>query len=174
MFRIFSLVITILCIILVLILFLGYTTNPSFSSSVTFEVQYRSQTIWQQLLNFKEIPNRKSDVESIEVLEEYGKLVAWKENLKNGGYRIYRTNQMLDNKKLVIELTESSYGLAGIWTFELEPDGNVTWVTISEESTLTDLKRRGYRRLTLSQDHDLQVWQRYVRSSLIDTLLITP
>jgi hypothetical protein len=160
MFRIFSLVITVASICLMLILILGYREPISYEGSISFETQYRLNLVWQQLLNLEEIPNRKSDVKSVDVLEEYGKLVAWKENLQGGGYRIYR-------------ITESSYGLTGIWSFDLKPEGDLTWVTISEKSTLTDIRRRGYRAI-IGRDIDLSIWQKYLRVGLLDALLITP
>jgi hypothetical protein len=173
MLRILSLVIAILLLISAVILILGYNASPQYSNTITFEVPYTVDLTWQELLKIQEAPKRKSDVTSVEILEEFGKLVAWQENLKNGGYRIYRMNKRGENKVLVLELTESSYGLKGIWTFGLEQNGNGTIVTVSEESELSDIKRRGYRAL-IGREVDLLAWQKYLKVGLIQTLLITP
>lgn len=173
MARIFSLVLTVLIIIGGLILIMGYRSSPAYQHSITFTVGYSSETTWQELLNIKEAPQRKKDVKSVDILEEFGKLVAWQENLKNGGYRIYRMNKRDEGKTLVLELTESSYGLTGIWTFDIRKSGSDTEVTISEESSLVDIKLRGYRSI-MGREVDLLAWQKYLKVGLIQALLIRP
>ncbi len=175
MLRILSLIIAIVLVALGIAFLFGYNAPEEYQNSTSFKVSYATNTTWEQLINIKEIPNRKSDVSSIEILEEFGKLVAWQENLKTGGYRIYRTNQRIEGQKLVVELTESSYGLTGIWTFYISKDvvGNDTIVTIEEESKFTNTLRRGYR-VIMGREADLLVWQKYIRVGLVQTLLITP
>ncbi len=173
MFRILSLVFAIVIFVGGLILIVGYTTLPSYNSSTTFEVGYSPELVWQELIKIQLIPSRKGDVVSVNVLEEYGKLIAWQENLRNGGYRIYRMNERQENSRLVLELTDSSYGLTGIWTFDLRSNNNKTDVTITEQSVLGDLKLRGYRVL-FGRDHDLLVWVKYIKVSLLQSLLVTP
>ncbi len=173
MLRILSLIITVVAVVYGILLLTGYRTPQSYSNSITFQMDYSPQLVWQELLKIDEIPNHKKDVASIEILEELGKLIAWKENTKSGEYRIYRMNKREENKQLVLELTESSYGLTGIWTFDLEKSSNATLVTISETSTLTDILRRGYRSFT-TRDADIIAWQKYLKAGLVQALLITP
>jgi hypothetical protein len=173
MLRILSLILAVVIVCGGVIFLLGYTTSPSYKNSITFEVFYSPELTWKELLNIKDTPRRKPDVVSIDILEEFGKLTAWKENLKSGGYRIYRMNKREENKRLILELTESSYGLTGIWTFELDPaKDNNTQITIYEESTLTDFKRRGYR-VIMGREYDLLLWQKYIKVGLVQALLNT-
>jgi len=174
MLRILSLILTILFLAGGTVLVMGYTSIPKYTNSMTFEVSYSPEITWQELLNIRTIPQRKADVASVEVLEEFGKLLAWQENLKNGGYRIYRMNSLQEKKQLVLELTSSSYGLTGIWTFDIVPvTNNNTQITITEESSLNDIKIRGYRTV-MGREHDLLVWQKYIRVGLVQALLIAP
>lgn len=174
MSRILSLTISIFVLIGITILILGYRSSPTYQEQLQFDITYSAGLVWQELLNIKEIPQRKKDVRSVEILEEFGKLSIWQENLNSGGYRIYRMNKRDDeNKILVLELTESSYGLTGVWTFTLEANSKDTIVYISENSTLTDIKRRGYRKV-MGRDVDLRAWQNYIKAGLWQTLLKTP
>ncbi len=174
MLRILSLILTILILFGGAVVVAGYRTSPEYSDSVTFNVSYPVDMVWQKLVSIEEIPRRKNDVKSVTVLEQFGKLVAWKETLNNGGYRIYRMNERQDNKKLTLELTESSYGLTGIWTYEIRPvENNDTQITLTEKSTLTNAKIRGYR-VFLGRDHDMLVWIKYINVGLVQALLITP
>lgn len=173
MIRIFSLVLTLVILIGGLVLLQGYRTNPSYKNSITFTISYSPATVWQELLNIKEAPQRKNDVASVDILEELGNLVAWRENLKNGGYRIYRMNNRDEGKRLVLELTSSSYGLTGIWTFDIRKNGSDSDITISEESILTDIKIRGYRAI-MGRQTDLLAWQKYIKVGALQSLLIRP
>jgi hypothetical protein len=173
MARIFSLVIATLTVIAIVILVAGYTSNPSYKDSVTVPLQYSPELVWQQLIDVKGAPLKKSDVASVEVVDQYGKLLAWRENLKGGGYRVYRMNEWVENRRLVIEMTESSYGLTGVWTFRLSHSPEGTDVQIGEESVLDDIKTRGIRYF-LGRDHDLLAWSKYLRVGLTQQLLATP
>lgn len=173
MLRIISLTLTVAVLAGVLIILMGYRANPSYQQSITFIVSYSTQDVWRELLNIEEVPKRKKDVESVDILEELGTLVAWRENLKDGGYRIYRMNGRDEEKTLILELTDSSYELKGVWVFYLKPHGNETEVTISEDSTLTDIKRRGYR-VIFGREVDLLIWQKYLKVGLFQSLLDRP
>jgi hypothetical protein len=173
MIRIFSLALAMFVLIGGIIFGAGYFTKPEYQNSTTIQVPYSLELTWQELVKIKDIPSLKSDVASVTIIEEYANLIAWKENLTNGGYRIYRMNDREENKKLVIELTDSSYGLNGTWTFELSPSSENTQVKISEKSTLDDIKIRGLR-VIFGRDYDLLVWVKCIKVGLVQALLITP
>ncbi len=173
MLRILSLIISILLVGFGIVFLFGYNSPKEYKNSISFEAPYTLDMTWRQLVDVNEIPKRKGDVQSVEIIEEFGKLVAWRENLKTGGYRIYRMNQRIENQKLILELTESSYGLKGIWVFDLSKVENHTWVVVSEESTLTNTLVRGYRAI-IGREHDLLVWQKYIKVGLVQALLTTP
>ena len=172
MLRILSLTISVVAVIAFIILILGYISSPTYTDSISANFDYRPEFIWQEVTNVRDMERRKSDVESVEVLEQYGRLTAWKENLYSGGYRIYRTNEYILNEKWTIELVESTYELTGIWTFELKTDGSQTKVTISEDSQLTDFRRRGVR-IIFGRNKDLLIWMKYIRVGITETLLRT-
>ena len=173
MLRVLSLVVSIVTLGSLAVIVAGYLSAPGYQSSVVTQVSFTAELTWSELIDISSIPQRKNDVVSVDVVDEYGKLIAWKENLKNGGYRIYRMNQRIENQRLVVELTESSYGLTGIWTFDLEKDSQGTKVTITEDSQLTDIKTRGYRYF-FGRNHDLLVWVKYIKVGLTNQLLTTP
>ncbi len=170
MLRILSLLLSVIAFAGILILVMGYRAESEYKESIVFEVSYSPQFTWQELINIKSIPGRKEDVSSIDILEEYGKLIAWRENLKTGGYRKYRMNSVEENKKLILELTDSSYGLKGVWIFETDISSGGTMIKISEESTIEDIKVRGWRAI-FGRDHDLLVWKKYITVGLSQSLL---
>jgi hypothetical protein len=165
-------------VILVTILFLavyiiGYMAQPNYASSIEFSLESTPAFIWQQVLAISTIPKLKTDVESVDIVARSGERVAWRENLSNGGYRLYRITDFVQEKRLGIELLESSYGLTGVWIIELEPQQTKTNIILSEKSTLTNIFIRGMRTI-LGRNHDLFVWSKYIRVGAIQKLLITP
>lgn len=173
MLRIVSAILALLAVFGIAIMIAGYTSQPNFSDHTVLTQPYDREIVWNELINIHGMPSKKSDVVSVEVVEQYGKLLAWREDLKRGGYRIYRMNRMVDNKLLVLELTESSYGLTGIWTFELIDSEGGTDIFISEESKLENTQIRGYR-FFFGRNHDLLVWVKYIKVGLTERLLSTP
>jgi hypothetical protein len=173
MLRIFSLIISVVAILGVLIIVLGYTSQSEYAHSTSFTLNAKAEVIWRELVNIKNIPEKKIDVESVEIISQYGRLMSWQENLKNGGYRLYRMNEFVTNEKLVIELFESSYGLKGIWAIELQEQELSTLITISEVSTLDNIRIRGIRTI-FGRNHDLLVWIKYIKVGIVENLLKTP
>ncbi|MEN9921391.1 MAG: putative signal peptide protein [Candidatus Parcubacteria bacterium] len=173
MLRILSLIIAVVLVIWGILFLTGYNASPEYENSISFTVANSPMLTWQQMLDIKDTPNRKSDVKSIEILEEYGKLIAWKENLKNGGHRTYRMNKRIENQELVLELTESTEGLTGVWTFTFQKEDADTFISISEKSKLTNTLSRGYHTI-LGREYNLLVWQKYIKVGLVQALLNTP
>ncbi len=172
MLRIISAVFALVVVAAIAVLIAGYATSPTQTRMTVFSVDYNAAQVWTELNKFEDATFKKRDVESVEIIERYGRLVAWRENLTNGGYRIYRTNERIDNRKLVVELTESSYGLTGIWTFELWNHSGGTDIRITEESTLTNSRLRGIR-FYFGRDHDLLVWIKYINVGMTERLIRT-
>lgn len=173
MSRVLSLLLAVLLFIGFCILGAGYATNPAYSESIIVNLQNTPDLVWAELIDVESARIKKSDVESVEIVDRYGKLLAWRESLTNGGYRLYRMNERLEGKRMVIELTDSSYGLTGTWTFQLSRAADGTELVIKEESTLTDIKVRGMRYFT-GRNHDLLVWVKYIRVGLVQRLISTP
>jgi hypothetical protein len=173
MFRIFSLALTIFILIGGGIFAIGYFTNPEYQNSITVQVPYSLEFTWQELIKIKNLSDLKPDVASVIITEQYSNLIAWRENLKNGGYRIYRMNERKENKVLVLELIDSSYGLRGTWTFELAPLAGDTQIKVSEKSTLNNIKTLGLR-VIFGRDHDLLVWIKCIKVSLVQASVTTP
>lgn len=173
MFRVLSLVVAIFLVGALSILAAGYLSNPKYSDTLVVPVNFSPDLVWAELVEIDSSAAKKADVKSVEVLERYGKLLAWQENLKNGGFRIYRMNERQEGRYLEIELTSSSYGLTGTWSFQLTRTSDGTELTIKEDSTLDDIRVRGTRYF-MGREHDLLVWAKYIRVGLTERLLSTP
>lgn len=173
MFRVLSLVLAVVLIVVLSVLGAGYLSEETYVDSLYVDVGYNPDLVWAELIDVENAHLKKSDVTSVEIVDRYGKLIAWQENLRDGGYRVYRMNQREEGKRIVFELTESSYGLTGIWSFQLQRSITGTELLIKEESKLTDIKTRGIRYF-LGRNHDLLVWVKYIRVGLTERLLTTP
>ena len=173
MIKILSMILVVITAFGITVLIVGYLSSPTFNDKTSFDLDSPPELVWKELVNIEAVNLKKGDVESVKVVDTYGKLIAWQEDLKNGGFRMYRMTNRIEEKNLVIELTDSSYGLTGKWYFVLERLEKGTKVSITEESNLSDSKIRGVRYF-LGRNHDLLVWVKYIKVGVIERLLTTP
>jgi hypothetical protein len=174
--RVLSLVLAFVGLIYLVIIITGYLIGPDNFQEKTFEVDYSAQSVWDVLDDINRF-ELKREVKNIEILGRYQDLFAWIENLERGGFKRYRQvlkQESLDrDRKLEIEITQSSFGLTGTWTFELDEEKDVTVIKITEDSTTDSVFHRGYR-FYLGQDIEVKYWERFIRSQLFQRLITTP
>lgn len=172
MLKIISYLASILLIFSLIILITGYFSNPNFNGETEWSVDYSREIVWDILVDIEKVPEKKRDVENVEIIGKYFDLYAWRENLRSDGFRKYRMVEVDEPRYLKLELTESSYQMTGFWEFTLTEDGGVTTIKIREESKLDSVWKRGVQ-FYLGRDFELNAWARYVRSGLFDRLLST-
>lgn len=150
----------------------GYVVGENYSGKETFTIDFSKNNIYSVLTDIQNIQTGKKDIESIEVLGRSLNLYAWKENLNNGGYRIYRQTLRDRDQRFIIEMTESSYNVTGTWEFVLEREDSQTKVTIIENSKNTSILNRGVR-FYFGRNKETKDWIKFIRVRLFNNLLTT-
>jgi hypothetical protein len=158
--------------IIVAILVTGYFVSEDYSGEESMVIDYEARNVRAVLLEVEKMHEGKRDAVSVEVLGKYLNLYAWVEHLKDGGYRRYR--QLKKERDLIVfEMTESSYGVSGIWEFLISEEGGKTKITIKEDSKNTSLFHRGLY-FYLGRNKETKDWQKFIRVRLFSRLLTTP
>lgn len=170
--RALSLVISVLAFIFLVLIVTGYLIGPDYYEEQQFIVDYSPQNVWEILTDVENIKQGKNDIESIEIAGKYLNLYVWYENLEHGGYRKYRHNLKEENKRLIIEMTESSYSVTGTWEFDISEHDNKTLIKITENSTNTSIIGRGFR-FFFGRDKETKDWIKFIRVRLFNRLLTT-
>ena len=68
----------------------------------------------------------------------------WKETPDMGGYILFEQLEKVPFEKLTLNMMESSFGMKGIWKYELKDEGGKTSVTISEKVRLNHCLSEAY------------------------------
>lgn len=150
----------------------GYFVDENYQNEETLILDYEPRNIIGVLSEIENYEEGKSDVISVDLLGKYLNLYAWRENLKSGGFRRYRQVEKTDNK-IVIEMTESSYGVTGIWEFEIVEERGDSLVYIREKSNYESILRRGFY-FYLGMNKETTDWIKFIRVRLFKRLLTTP
>lgn len=132
----------------------------------------RPEVIWKSLTDVEKIPKRKQDVASIDIISYDRQIEGWRENLRDGGFRMYRVVERFPHSNLKLELISSSNGVSGTWEYELEKRGSRTKLKIKEESMTPDLWLRGWYTI-LGRNILIRRELKSLRVSLFQKLLTT-
>jgi hypothetical protein len=171
--RILSFTIIFVATIFFIAFFTGYIINPNYESETKVLLGYSKSSVWNALNDIENLHHAKKDVISIDVLGKYLNFYAWVENLKNDGFRRYRQVYKDTNSKLIIEMTDSSYGLTGTWEFDLKESDGDTLLTIKQKTTNESIIGRGFR-YYFGRDKETKEWIKHLRVTLFERLLTTP
>ncbi len=173
MLRIFSLIFATIGFIYLVLFVTGYLIPEEYNNETTFSVDFSPRDIILVLTDVEKIPDGKSEVDSVEILGKYRNLYSWIENLNTKNYRKFRHIKIVENKEVVIEMTESSYGVTGSWVFIFDEKENDTEVTIIEKSKNQSILNRGVR-FYFGQNKETNDWLKLIRVRLFGLLLTTP
>lgn len=142
----FSLGLSLVLLFLVgLFLGIGLVQDAKYSGNVSETINVKSEVIWNYLIDVQDMPNRRKEVSSVEILRESESKMPleWKENTDMGGYMTFRLGERTPYEKLEVLLVESSYKMLGKWTYQLKEKDGLTVVTITEESEISSPLIRG-------------------------------
>lgn len=121
---------------------IGAFSSSAYVGSKTIQLDAPPARVWKELTDLESIPKKRREVIGVEILESRGGVPwKWKERTDMGGHIIFEKAEEIPNKKLVLRMTESTFGMTGSWTYELE--GNeMTRLTITEDSVIKSIPVR--------------------------------
>ncbi len=107
----------------------GLTLQEGHIAVVSREIRIAPDAVFARLITFEEHPKWRSDLQSVTYNRLEQRIV-----VKNGSEEMtYRITKLEAPRTLVTEIEGGrELGFGGTWTFELEPAGSGTKVTITE------------------------------------------
>jgi len=151
----------------------GYIISPEFETEQEVLLDYSEQSVWNVLNDIQGIPEGKRGTDSVDILGKYLNLYAWIENHTSGNFSRYRQVLKEDKERLIIEMTDSSYGLTGTWEFNISTLDGKTLIKVKQNSTNTSIIGRGFR-FYFGRDKETKEWIKFLRVRLFNRLLTTP
>lgn len=94
--------------------------------------------LWKVVTDVEALPEMNHAVISVEILEEDSLgPKKWRENYDmNEGYGIFERSDYLKYERYQVKMLESTFGMSGKWTFELQRRGDHSGLTIYEDRTI--------------------------------------
>jgi len=173
MLKLLSLTLVVVGFLAFLVMILGYSEPISYEGTLTERFDDKREVVWTILNSIEEIQTRKPDVIAVNFLSTERGIVSWREDLENGGFRVYKTLEKTTPSRLVVELLESSYGVTGVWTYTLVQSGTMAEVTITEKSKTDNVWVRGINKIK-GRNIYLVKEMKYIRVGLFQNLLTKP
>ncbi|MCB1191549.1 MAG: SRPBCC family protein [Leptospiraceae bacterium] len=143
--KIVWIIIGVFFVLLIALLSIGFVSSKEFKGELVAEVDGSEEQVWKLLNDIENLPSRRKEIVKIELLEQNptAGYIKWKEYTDMGGYILFEVMEKNPPHRLVLNMKESTFGMTGIWVYELNPaDEGKTLVTISESSTLDNFMLR--------------------------------
>lgn len=129
--------VALLGIFIVVFVYAGLTSKPEWKGSVTREYDAPADSLWYLLKDTYRYNSQRHEVAGTEILVDSAAYRKWREHTNLFGDMLLETVQETPLRLLETRMIESSFGMKGLWTFTLVPEGKKTKITIAE-SSVTD------------------------------------
>jgi hypothetical protein len=134
----------------------GIATPKEFHAQLSVSLPASKIRVWNMLTDIKHLPERRKDVTKIEMLGLNSKENPyWKEYAGKDQFMVFEmANQEYPNR-MVINMTESTFGMTGSWTYQLDGNDSITNLTVTEDSKIQSYITRSILTMT-SRAHFLK------------------
>ncbi len=171
MIKILSGTIIVLSTLALIILGLGIRAGSKIDAELLVRLPYSQDYVYSIFTDIAEYPNRKRNLDNIEVLEMTGSnIVRWRENYSNGSWREY---EVIGKRSPVIfdyELYDSSNGHTAEITTTFEQVDEFTEIIMTERGDIQNAFMRGLRFVS-GEDSFLRGKSKWLRVSILDEQL---
>lgn len=121
---------------------IGALSPSAYQGTRTVQLSASPERVWKELTDLQSLPQKRREVIGVEILESRGTSPwKWKELTDMGGHITFEKIEEVPQKKLSLRMIESSFGMSGTWTYELE-GSEMTRLTITEESSIKSIPVR--------------------------------
>ena len=142
-------VVTIAIVLTGLVYLFGVRAGENIDATFSANFDYSPEYLFDFISDISKYPERKHDMESLEVLDRQSqKITKWRENYKNGVWREYEIVQQTYPRFFEVELINSSNGHTAVISYSLSEGDGLTAINLSEKGKLESTFRRGLRRLS--------------------------
>jgi uncharacterized protein YndB with AHSA1/START domain len=129
MIRIAVLAAGILVAVLLAVVAFGYALPVSHVATLDAQVLAPPERVFATLIDVEAYPKWRSDVTRVEIVARAP--LQWREIGRHDTIT-FEAQEISAPKRLVTRITDKSLAFGGTWTFELEPSGPATAVSITE------------------------------------------
>lgn len=149
--------------LIILMTLIGLLLPKKHSSKRSTQVNASPSRVFQLLTAAKKYPEWRSEVKSIELLNETG--TEWKESTKFGEMTL-KISAQEPPEKLIITVGGEGLPFGGVWTFDLEAKSGGTEVTLAEDGEIYPPLFRFISRFIIGNHRTVEVYLSQVKKAL--------
>jgi len=143
----------------------GLLTPATFEGSKTATVNHSCNQVFQLLNDREATVERRREVSGIKDLGHNEKgLPIWEETMDMGESVQLEMIERIQDQLVAVEMTESDFGMTGVWTYEMAPTDGGCEVTVAENSDIENFWVRvayGLSGRDYMLGHELQYIEQY-------------
>lgn len=111
---------------------IGMMLPQSHTAEITMQFNASPENIFTLITNVENFPNWRSNVDRVEIFNDEKKILQWIEYYTNGDTLSFRILERQENSILVTEIADKNLPFGGKWTYHIQPGGEQTRLTITE------------------------------------------
>lgn len=118
--------------LIAVIAIIGSLMPKGHTASRTAVISKAPEVLWQTITDCASFPQWRADIKSVEVLPDRDGHKVWREDGANGKMTL-EAIEGSPPSRLVLKIADPDLPFGGTWTYELQPSGSGTRVTITED-----------------------------------------
>jgi uncharacterized protein YndB with AHSA1/START domain len=130
MIRVALLIVGALCVLVAIVAAVGYALPQQHVASQDRTIDATPERLFAVLQDVEKYPAWRSDVKSVEVLAR-APVLRWREHGSNGAIT-FEVQESEAPTRMVSRIADTSLAFGGTWTYVLQPEGNQTRLSITE------------------------------------------
>ena len=111
--------------------------------------------VWSAITDFKGQTKWRPDLRKVEQLRDVNRCPMWRETDRRGQTLTYQTIDSIPGRRLVRQIADRNISFGGSWTYDIEPYGEVTLLTITEHGEVNNPYFRFISRFIIKQYHTI-------------------
>jgi uncharacterized protein YndB with AHSA1/START domain len=136
----------------------GYVLPKGHKASRTITVAAPPDAVFGAIADVRRYPEWRRDVKSVDVAPDDGKGLLFREHGGSGDV-LFRFETMDAPRRLVARIADPSLPFGGTWTYELQPGGAGTALTITEDGEVYNPIFRVMQKLFFSPYKTIDMYQ---------------
>lgn len=148
------------------VLLVGMALPVSHVASVSDTVPASPEAVWTVITDVEAFPSWRRGVEEVERLPDRDGRPAWREVARTGAMTLEVVRSRPD-RLWVTRIADPDLPFGGTWTFELEPEGPVTRLTITENGQVYNPFFRFMARFVFGHEATARAYLEDLRSRLV-------
>jgi uncharacterized membrane protein len=129
---------------------IGSRLPKTHSASRSIFLHQSPEKVYAVVRDFSTAPNWRSDLQRVEVVQQSGGPVHFREEGKNGTVN-FELAEDVPSKRMVTRILDTDLGYSGKWTYVFVPENGGTRVTITEDGEVSNVLFRFMSRYVFGQ-----------------------